>query len=147
MRERRQVLLTEEGLDACRIIRRITSSEDVSLKAIKLLLILGASLRGGMNAESLEEASGLSVEESLKILLGLVRLKEADSRKLVVLSETGERVFKELANTFGMGSTSLRVLAAFTKSREPSTALLRFLFFHIGFRMDFSDASDSRSHI
>ena len=125
-------LLTEKGLEACRIIRRITSSGGVSLKAIKLLLILGTSLRGGMSPESLEKASGLSIEESLKILSGLVRIKETDGRKLVVFSETGERVFKELANTFGMGPTSLRVLAAFTKSHEPSTALLRFLFLHIG---------------
>lgn len=124
-------LLTEKGLEACRIIRRM-SSGGVSLKAIKLLLILGTSLRGGMSPESLEKASGLSIEESLKILSGLVRIKETDGRKLVVFSETGERVFKELANTFGMGPTSLRVLAAFTKSHEPSTALLRFLFLHIG---------------
>jgi len=124
--------LTEKGMEACGLISQVTSAKGFSLKGLKLLLLVGTKLRGGVKLESLERLSAMSREDALKALTGLIKLVERDGRKIVVLNEVGERTFKEVVSAFGVGPTAIRVLAAFTGSHDPSSALLRFLLLHLG---------------
>lgn len=121
--------LTEKGWEVCRLISSL--SHPLTLRTIKLLMVLGTRLSSRLPLRLAIKHGGCGREEVLRALAGLVDVEWTGEEEVLALNPEGERLFRELVETVGLGPNTTRVLAALTRSPNPSTALGRFIMIHL----------------
>lgn len=123
--------VTEKGREICDLISSINLNIDTT--TIKAVMLIGLNDSSNVPLDKLSKSLKMESEDVLKILNGWVSLKSyEDGRKIVELNENGRKMFQSILGVVGLGKQTMKLLSMLTFTKNPASALKRFIALYVG---------------
>jgi len=122
--------VTEKGREICDLISSMNLNIDPV--AIKAVMLIGLNDSSSIPLNKLSKTLKMRDEDVLKTLNGWISLRDGDGRKIVELNENGRKMFQSMLDVVGLGEQTMKLLSMLTFTKNPASALKRFIALYLG---------------